>query len=226
MRAAGTTLEFESHQVLTASAGEAGYRSLCEHAPELVILDLMLPKLSGDDLCRRVRGEGFNAPILMLSARWQEGDRVMGLDLGANDYVTKPFSLRELLGRVRALLRHERDYRQDEERLSGELKRAEEGPAGAVSARSSRSCGPRLWGNLPARAQAQRRSCWRMLRQGNVRCAAGSFAPRRDTGERNRCGRSLWRGFWPRPTACCSKPLRRSGMRPCSTEPTIQPGEC
>jgi DNA-binding response OmpR family regulator len=119
-------LEFESHQVLTASDGETAYRSLCAHSPDLVILDLMLPKLSGYDLCRRVRGEGFNAPILMLSARCQEGDRVLGLDVGANDYVSKPFSLRELLARVRALLRHERDRHQDEERLSGELKLAQE----------------------------------------------------------------------------------------------------
>jgi CheY-like chemotaxis protein len=59
-------LEFESHQVLTAADGEAGYRTLCEHSPDLVILDLKLPKLSGYDLCKRVRGEGFNAPILML----------------------------------------------------------------------------------------------------------------------------------------------------------------
>jgi len=118
-------LEFESHKVLTATDGEAGYRSLCENSPDLVILDLMLPKLSGYDLCRRVRGEGFNAPILMLSARSQEGDRLLGLDLGANDYVSKPFSLRELLARVRALLRHEREHHQDEERLTGELKLAE-----------------------------------------------------------------------------------------------------
>src|ERR1700734_1936574 len=118
-------LEFESHQVLTAADGEAGYRLVCEHTPDLVILDLMLPKMSGYDLCRRVRGEGFNAPILMLSARSQEGDRVVGLDLGANDFVSKPFSLRELLARVRALLRHERNRHQDEERLSGELKLAQ-----------------------------------------------------------------------------------------------------
>jgi sigma-B regulation protein RsbU (phosphoserine phosphatase) len=117
-------LEFESHEVLTAADGEAGYRSVCEHAPDLVILDLMLPKLSGYELCRRVRGEGFNAPILMLSARSQEGDRVLGLDLGANDYVGKPFSLRELLARVRALLRHEREHRLDEERLNSELQMA------------------------------------------------------------------------------------------------------
>jgi sigma-B regulation protein RsbU (phosphoserine phosphatase) len=117
-------LEFESHQVLTAVDGEAGYRSVCEHTPDLVILDLMLPKLSGYDLCRRVRGEGFNAPILMLSARSQEGDRVVGLDLGANDYVSKPFSLRELLARVRALLRHEREHHLDEARLGSELEMA------------------------------------------------------------------------------------------------------
>jgi len=117
-------LEFESHQVLTATDGEAGYRAVCEHSPDLVILDLMLPKLSGYDLCRRVRGEGFHAPILMLSARSQEGDRVVGLDLGANDYVSKPFSLRELLARVRSLLRHEREHRQEEAHLSGELEMA------------------------------------------------------------------------------------------------------
>jgi sigma-B regulation protein RsbU (phosphoserine phosphatase) len=117
-------LEFESHQVFTEADGEAGYRTLCEQSPDLVILDLMLPKLSGYDLCRRVRGEGFNAPILMLSARSQEGDRVLGLDLGANDYVSKPFSLRELLARVRALLRHEREHRQDEQQLNSELQMA------------------------------------------------------------------------------------------------------
>jgi sigma-B regulation protein RsbU (phosphoserine phosphatase) len=117
-------LEFESHYVLTAVDGEAGYRAVREHAPDLVILDLMLPKLSGYDLCRRVRGEGFNAPILMLSARSQEGDRVVGLDLGANDYVSKPFSLRELLARVRALLRHEREHHLDEARLGSELEMA------------------------------------------------------------------------------------------------------
>jgi two-component system response regulator VicR len=117
-------LEFESHQVLTAVDGEAGYRSVREHTPDLVILDLMLPRLSGYDLCRRVRGEGFHAPILMLSARSQEGDRVVGLDLGANDYVSKPFSLRELLARVRALLRHEREHHLDEARLGSELEMA------------------------------------------------------------------------------------------------------
>jgi len=117
-------LKFESHEVLTAADGETGYRAVCEHAPELVILDLMLPKLNGYDLCRRLRSEGFSAPILMLSARSQEGDRVLGLDLGANDYVSKPFSLRELLARVRALLRHEREHKLDEAHLGNELEMA------------------------------------------------------------------------------------------------------
>ena len=117
-------LEFESHEVLTAADGEAGYQAVRNLPPELVILDLMLPKLSGYDLCRRVRGEGFHAPILMLSARSQESDRVVGLDLGANDYVSKPFSLRELLARVRALLRREREHRLDEAQLGDELEMA------------------------------------------------------------------------------------------------------
>jgi serine phosphatase RsbU (regulator of sigma subunit) len=117
-------LQFESHEVLTAADGEAGYQAVRDHAPELVILDLMLPKLSGYDLCRRVRSEGFHAPILMLSAQSQESDRVVGLDLGANDYVSKPFSLRELLARVRALLRHEREHQLDEAHLGYELEMA------------------------------------------------------------------------------------------------------
>ena len=133
-------LEFESHQVLTAADGEVGYRTLCEQLPDLVILDLMLPKLSGYDLCKRVRGEGFNAPILMLSARSQEGDRVLGLDLGANDYVSKPFSLRELLARVRALLRHEKEHRLDESRLNRELE---------MAAKVQQELFPRVLPNVP-----------------------------------------------------------------------------
>jgi DNA-binding response OmpR family regulator len=69
------------------------------------VLDLMLPRLSGYELCRKLRAEGVHRPILMLTARGEEADRVLGLDLGADDYVTKPFSVRELMARVRALLR-------------------------------------------------------------------------------------------------------------------------
>ena len=105
LRGLTDNLEGESYVVLTARGGEAGYTILEEEEPDLVILDLMLPKLSGYEICQRVRSNGMTVPILMLTAKGTESDRVLGLDLGADDYVTKPFSVRELLARVRALLR-------------------------------------------------------------------------------------------------------------------------
>jgi DNA-binding response OmpR family regulator len=105
LRGLADNLKFESHEVLTATDGETGYRLLREKKPDLIILDLMLPKLSGYEICRKLRSEGLTIPILMLTARGEEADRVLGLDLGADDYVTKPFSVRELMARVRALLR-------------------------------------------------------------------------------------------------------------------------
>ena len=98
-------LEAESYEVLTAADGLAAYCSIVDDNPDLILLDLMLPKLSGYEVCRRARAEGITTPIIMLTARGEEGDRVLGLDLGADDYVTKPFSMPELLARVRALLR-------------------------------------------------------------------------------------------------------------------------
>ena len=105
LRGLTDNLEAESYVVLTAKDGEAGYAILEKEEPDLVILDLMLPKLSGYEICQRARSEGMTVPILMLTAKGTESDRVLGLDLGADDYVTKPFSVRELLARVRALLR-------------------------------------------------------------------------------------------------------------------------
>ncbi len=105
LRGLADNLKFESYDVLTASDGESGYELLGTARPDLVILDLMLPKMSGYEVCRKARAEGIRAPILMLTARGEEMDRVAGLDLGADDYVAKPFSLPELLARVRALLR-------------------------------------------------------------------------------------------------------------------------
>ena len=105
LRGLADNLRYESYEVLTAADGETGYRLLREERPDLVILDLMLPKLSGYEVCRKVREEGIATPILMLTARGEETDRVVGLDLGADDYVTKPFSVRELLARIRAVLR-------------------------------------------------------------------------------------------------------------------------
>jgi two-component system alkaline phosphatase synthesis response regulator PhoP len=97
--------EFEGYEVLTAADGAAGLERARTHKPDLVILDIMLPRYSGLEVCKTLRGEGFTAPIIMLTARGQEIDKVVGLELGADDYVTKPFSIRELLARVRAILR-------------------------------------------------------------------------------------------------------------------------
>ena len=97
--------EFEGYEVLTASDGQTGLERARSQKPDLVVLDIMLPKLSGLEVCKTLRGEGFEAPIVMLTARGQEIDKVVGLELGADDYVTKPFSIRELLARVRAILR-------------------------------------------------------------------------------------------------------------------------
>lgn len=105
LRGLKDNLEAESYEVLTATDGEVGYQLIRDAAPDLVVLDLMLPKLSGYELCKKVRDEGMTTPIVMLTARGEEGDRVLGLDLGADDYVTKPFSVRELMARIRALLR-------------------------------------------------------------------------------------------------------------------------
>ena len=105
LRGLKDNLEYESYEVLTATDGEKGYYLVKEKKPDLIILDLMLPKMSGYELCRKAREEGVTTPILMLTARGEEVDRVLGLDLGADDYVTKPFSVPELLARIRAIFR-------------------------------------------------------------------------------------------------------------------------
>lgn len=105
LRGLADNLAFESYDVLTASDGDTGYRMAREKKPDLIVLDLMLPRMSGYEVCRKLRGEGFETPILMLTARGEEADRILGLDLGADDYVSKPFSVRELLARIRAILR-------------------------------------------------------------------------------------------------------------------------
>jgi serine/threonine protein kinase len=95
----------EGFRVMTAANGPEGVRTVVSQTPDLVLLDVMLPGRSGLDVCRDLRSAGFAAPILMLSARSEEIDRVVGLEIGADDYVTKPFSMRELVARVRAHLR-------------------------------------------------------------------------------------------------------------------------
>lgn len=105
LRGLKDNLEFESYNVFTAADGKEGLYLAREEHPDLIILDLMLPKMNGYEICRQLRAEGRATPILMLTARNEEIERVRGLDLGADDYVTKPFSVPELLARVRAILR-------------------------------------------------------------------------------------------------------------------------
>ncbi len=102
---------YEGYEVVVAHDGVAALRATEHAALDLVILDVMMPKLSGLDVCRRLREKGNSVPIIMLTARGQEIDKVVGLKLGADDYVTKPFSFMELLARVEAVLRRARGGR-------------------------------------------------------------------------------------------------------------------
>ena len=98
-------LRFEGYQTVTATQGREGLRLALQEAPDLILLDVMMPQLSGWDVLRALRQERVDIPVILLTARGEEIDRVLGLELGADDYITKPFSLRELLARVRAVLR-------------------------------------------------------------------------------------------------------------------------
>ena len=96
---------YEGYEVVLARDGAAGLQLSGEASPDVIILDVMLPKMSGLDVCKQIRKEGNPVPILMLTARGQEIDKVLGLKLGADDYVTKPFGFLELMARVEAILR-------------------------------------------------------------------------------------------------------------------------
>lgn len=95
----------EGYETLEAYDGEAGLQLALEQNPDLILLDLMLPKMTGFDVCRAIRERNRSTPIIMLTAREEETDKVLGLELGADDYITKPFSMRELLARVKANIR-------------------------------------------------------------------------------------------------------------------------
>lgn len=97
----------EGYTVIKAADGPEGLRTALRDNPSLILLDIMLPGMNGLDLCRELRQRGFDAPIIMLTAKSEEVDRVVGLEIGADDYVTKPFSRRELLARIRARLRRQ-----------------------------------------------------------------------------------------------------------------------
>jgi DNA-binding response OmpR family regulator len=98
-------LEFEGFEVDTAMEGDAGLFKILHSVYDLILLDVMLPGISGFDICKTARKEGINTPIILLTAKGEEIDKVLGLELGADDYITKPFSLRELLARIKAILR-------------------------------------------------------------------------------------------------------------------------
>jgi DNA-binding response OmpR family regulator len=98
-------LEMEGYHVDIESDGEAGLKKIKTASHDLILLDVMLPKMSGFDICKSARAAGVKTPIILLTARGEEIDKVLGLELGADDYITKPFSVRELLARVKAMLR-------------------------------------------------------------------------------------------------------------------------
>ncbi|MBW8859139.1 phosphate regulon transcriptional regulator PhoB [Caulobacter sp. LARHSG274] len=116
-------LDKEGYVVAVAGDGEEALTMASERAPDLVILDWMLPKVSGIEVCRRLRGrsETRNVPIIMLTARGEESDRIRGLDTGADDYVVKPFSMIELTARVRAVLRRIRPGLADDRITVGDI---------------------------------------------------------------------------------------------------------
>ena len=104
---------YKGYNVITATDGEAGLNAALDAKPDLIILDIMLPKINGYEICRLIRQENLEMPIIMLTAKGEESDIVLGLNLGADDYVTKPFSIKELLARAAAFLRRSRQGEQD-----------------------------------------------------------------------------------------------------------------
>ena len=107
LRGLTATFNLEGFSVVTHTTGEGAINLVLRENPDLILLDVMLPGTSGVDVCRELRRKGIDTPIIMLSARGEEIDRVLGLEIGADDYVTKPFSLRELVARVRVRLRRQ-----------------------------------------------------------------------------------------------------------------------
>jgi DNA-binding response OmpR family regulator len=105
LRGLRDNFEFKGYRVLTAADGEEGLETALSGKPDLIVLDIMLPKINGYEVCRLIRKEGLEMPIIMLTAKGEESDIVLGLNLGADDYVTKPFSIKELLARTAAFLR-------------------------------------------------------------------------------------------------------------------------
>ena len=113
LRGLKDNFEFKGYRVVTAADGEEGLNAALNEKPDLIILDIMLPKINGYEVCRLIRKEELDMPIIMLTAKGEESDIVLGLNLGADDYVTKPFSIKELLARAAAFLRRSKQTEQD-----------------------------------------------------------------------------------------------------------------
>jgi DNA-binding response OmpR family regulator len=109
--------EYEGYRVSTAADGQSGLDAAISLKPDLIVLDIMLPRMNGFDVCRKLRTAGRDTLILMLSVRKEESERIRGFDVGADDYVLKPFSIQELSGRVRALLRRSQPHPAEEIRF-------------------------------------------------------------------------------------------------------------
>lgn len=113
LRGLKDNFEYAGYTVITATDGESGLESAMNKSPNLIVLDIMLPKINGYEICRLVREKGITTPIIMLTAKGQESDIILGLNLGADDYMTKPFSIKELLARANAFLRRQRQSEPD-----------------------------------------------------------------------------------------------------------------
>jgi DNA-binding response OmpR family regulator len=117
LRGLSDNFEYEGYRVLTAADGEKGLELAFDAAPDLILLDIMLPGVNGYEICRQVRSKGLETPIIMLTAKGQESDVILGLNLGADDYVTNPFSIKELLARANAFLRRRRTGQRESHRF-------------------------------------------------------------------------------------------------------------
>lgn len=114
-------LEFDGYEVDSAENGKDGYEKIIINNYDLVLMDVMMPEMSGLEVCKQIRKEGIKIPVILLTAKGEEIDKVRGLELGADDYITKPFSLRELLARVKAVLRRAPEHNTQVEKKNSKI---------------------------------------------------------------------------------------------------------
>ena len=113
LRGLKDNFEYAGYNVITAADGQTGLNSALDAKPDLILLDIMLPKINGYEICRLIRKENLEMPIIMLTAKGEESDIILGLNLGADDYVVKPFSIKQLLARIAAFLRRAKQQQQN-----------------------------------------------------------------------------------------------------------------